>query len=195
MILICRISNADKNHFMYAPVTKVNSKSEKVQNRDEFLKKRLLLIPEFVKIHPLPGSLWREIQMFGFIITRLTQFMNLDVFMNELSKAGPFYSRSYKKVDQIDHNVKVNEIIEPKNFKTNEIDLMDILNAVTLKGAGEKLPDNSDFDMERLEILGDSFLKFFVTLGLFCNKVQTTKMISLCSVQHFLFDFFFSEHF
>ena len=92
MILICRISNADKKHFMYAPVTKVNSKTEKVQNRDEFLKKRLLLIPEFVKIHPLPGSLWREIQMFGFIITRLTQFMNLDVFMNELSKAGPFYS-------------------------------------------------------------------------------------------------------
>ena len=35
---------------------------------------------------------------------------------------------------------------------------------MTLKGAGEL------FDMETLEIIGDSFLKFFVTLGIFCNK-------------------------
>ena len=172
MIFIFRISNADKRHFMFAPVTKETLKTiDRVQNRDEFLKKRLLLIPEFVRIHPLPGSLWREIQMFGFIITRLTQFMRLDDFMNELSKAGPFYSRSYKKINEIDHKVKVEELIEPNYLKTNEIDLMDILNAVTLKGAGEKLSDNTDFDMERLEILGDSFLKLFVTLGLFCNKV------------------------
>ena len=46
------------------------------------------------------------------------------------------------------------------------IDMNDILNSVTLKAAGE------EFDMETLETLGDSFLKYFVTIGLFCNKVK-----------------------
>ena len=49
-------------------------------------------------------------------------------------------------------------------FKGRQIDINDILEAVTLRGAGEI------FDMEKLETLGDSFLKYSMSLALFCNE-------------------------
>ena len=58
---LLRISNADKKHFMLTPVSgkKLNVNFEKME-RKKFLDKKLLLIPELVKIHPIPGFLWRE---------------------------------------------------------------------------------------------------------------------------------------
>ena len=57
---LLRISNADKKHFMLTPVSgkKLNANFEKME-RKKFLDKKLLLIPELVKIHPIPGFLWR----------------------------------------------------------------------------------------------------------------------------------------
>ena len=45
--------------------------------------------------------------------------------------------------------------------ENRKIDISDMLEAVTLRGAGEQ------FDMEKLETLGDSFLKYSMTLGEF----------------------------
>ena len=78
------------------------------------------------------------------------------------------YIPSFKKIERIPLKIEFEKIvkIESDMDKNQIIDMNDILNSVTLKAAGE------EFDMETLETLGDSFLKYFVTIGLFCNKVN-----------------------
>jgi len=48
--------------------------------------------------------------------------------------------------------------------ENRKIDISDMLEALTLHGAGEL------FDMEKLETLGGSFLRYSMTLALFCNE-------------------------
>ena len=41
------------------------------RNREEFLKGKTLLVPELVRVHPVPASLWRECMMFPFVVQRV----------------------------------------------------------------------------------------------------------------------------
>ena len=81
------------------------------------------------------------------------------------------YIPSFQKIERIPLKIEFEKIVKradmaSRSLEENQIDINDILNSVTLKAAGE------EFDMETLETLGDSFLKYFVTIGLFCNKVK-----------------------
>ena len=159
---LLRISNADKHHFMFAPVTP-NDEEAIVQDREKFLSKRTLFIPELVEIHPIPASLWREIQMIPFVIERLSSLVKVHEFIGKLmpSLGNACSLESSRRKAKIKFDVLIGT--ERSHEKVRPFD---ILEAVTLKGAGEA------FNMEQLEILGDSFLKYFVSLGLFCNKVR-----------------------
>ena len=109
--------------------------------------------------------------MIPFILHRLSYLTQIHDFSLKLNnEAGPFYNPTFEKIGRIDTKINFSKILSPKQdseITINRIDINDLLNAFTLKGAGEL------FDMEQLEILGDSFLKYFVTIGLFCNKVCT----------------------
>ena len=146
-----------------------------VNDRTKFLDKKLLLIPELVKVHPIPGSMWREIQMLPFILQRLNSLMGIYKFVSnlkkEMAKCGGSinYIPSFQKIERIPLKIEFEKLVKrnmASSLEENLIDMNDILNSVTLKAAGE------EFDMETLETLGDSFLKYFVTIGLFCNKVN-----------------------
>ena len=163
---LLRISNADKKHFMYAQVSTVQDFDEMVEmNRNSFLDKRTLLVPELTKVHFIPGSLWREIQMLPFIMNRLSSMSKINNLMKELNKT---VGRHY----DLEDNETFPQLIEDKpSFKLligkeqgTKLKLPDMLQAFTLRGAGEI------FDMEKAEILGDAFLKFAMSIALFSNK-------------------------
>ena len=167
---LLRISNAEKHHFMYAPLhTESGSTKHKEITRDKFLSKRTLLVPELVKVHPIPASVWREIQILPFVLNRLSSFVKIhhfleDCLMKELNQSMYTLEKprsltySLLKKPEIPFNRLVTLGSKCENRK---IDISDMLEAVTLRGAGEQ------FDMEKLETLGDSFLKYSMTLGEF----------------------------
>ena len=44
---------------------------KKEKDRGEFLQGKTLLVPELVRVHPVPASLWRECQILPFVVTRV----------------------------------------------------------------------------------------------------------------------------
>ena len=45
--------------------------AKKEKDRREFLQGKTLLLPELVRVHPVPASLWRECQIFPFVVSRV----------------------------------------------------------------------------------------------------------------------------
>jgi endoribonuclease Dicer len=167
---LLRISNADKHHFMFAPISNeaTNNNEQLKADRDKFLSKRTLLVPELVKIHPIPASMWREIQMVPFVMVRLSSLIKVHDMMSEMkSGVGSFYKKPNRTQEASNKSLppSFHQLIQT-NLERKKLDIWDILEAVTLRGAGEV------FDMEKLEVLGDSFLKFIVSIALFANKVN-----------------------
>ena len=154
---LLRISNADKKYFMFAPIGQDGGNS--APKSETFLDSKTLLVPELVKIHPIPASLWREIQMFPFVWERLTSMFNLYDFLQKMPSKAFYNLQSTQLTKKIDFP---NLLFYENGL--GKIGSCDILEAVTLKGCGET------FDMEKLETLGDSFLKYSMTLSLFCNQ-------------------------
>ena len=69
---------------MYAQVSTVQDFDEMVEmNRNSFLDKRTLLVPELTKVHFIPGSLWREIQMLPFIMNRISSMSKINILMKK----------------------------------------------------------------------------------------------------------------
>ena len=167
---LLRISNAEKHHFMYAPLhTESESTKHKELSRDKFLSKRTLLVPELVKVHPIPASVWREIQMLPFVLNRLSSFVKIHHFLEAglMKELNPSMytlekprSLTYSLLNKPEIPFKRLVTLDLK-YENRKIDISDMLEAVTLRGAGEM------FDMEKLETLGDSFLKYSMTLGEF----------------------------
>ena len=165
---LLRISNAESHHFMYAPLHTESTKHKEL-NRDKFLSKRTLLVPELVKVHPIPASVWREIQMLPFVLDRLSSFVKIhhfleDRLMKELNQSMYTLEKprslTYSLLNKPE--IPFNRLVTlGSKCENRKIDINDMLEAVTLRGAGEM------FDMEKLETLGDSFLKYSMTLGEF----------------------------
>ena len=165
-----RISNADKRHFMLSPLGQnpmMQEASEK--SYDKFLDQKTLLVPELVKIHSLPASLWRELQMLPFVFHRLTSLIKIHTFLSSTINHHNLYSMKFDQDDLVSSSkIFLQDLLhfDPNAQSESRVKISNILEAVTLKGAGET------FDMEKLETLGDSFLKYSITLSLFVNKVS-----------------------
>ena len=127
------------------------------------------LVPELVKVHPIPASVWREIQMLPFVLNRLSSFVKIHHFLEAglMKELDPSMytlekprSLTYSLLNKPE--IPFNRLVTLGSKNENrKIDISDMLEAVTLRGAGEQ------FDMEKLETLGDSFLKYSMTLGEF----------------------------
>jgi hypothetical protein len=168
--LYCRsVMRTNIYHFMFALVSKeaTTNNEQFLANRDKFLSERTLLVPELVKIHPIPASLWREMQMVPFVMERLTSLIKVHHMMSEMkADVGSFYENNNRPQEASNKSLPAFHQLIQTNLERKKLDIWDILKAVTLRGAGEV------FDMEKLEVLGDSFLKFLVSIPLFTNKVN-----------------------
>ena len=165
---LLRISNANKHHFLFAPISS-NSQDFGRLSRKEFLAKRTLFIPELVELEPVPGSLWREIQMLPFVIERISAFIKIGEFRQSIddeTTLGLVQNEEEQGRTSTDLPQKLfhHLICQKTSTGTGLPSIHDFREAFTLTGAGEL------FDLERFEILGDAFLKFSVSLSLFLNS-------------------------
>jgi hypothetical protein len=137
-----------------------------VLSEEDFLATRWILIPELVKVHPIPASLWQGCQLLPFALNRVSKLIQVGKLRNEfmafesLTSSG-FYDDALAGTP-MDFRLKH----VPNLFKkllhvpcqiggvmaTPTVDEM--VRPLTAAGAGEA------FDLEREEILGDSFLKY-----------------------------------
>ena len=107
--------------------------------------------------------------MFPFVLKRLKSFIDIHDFLKTLKSltSNPIYSFDASRNLITPPKYSWKRLTDVSNKSVIKVGINDILNSVTLKGAGEV------FDMENLEFLGDSFLKYSMTLALFCNKTVT----------------------
>ena len=77
-------------------------------SREAFLAKRTLFIPELVELEPVPGSLWREIQMLPFVIERISSLIKIGEFRQSIDKETSL--GVLKKRDTLESNLIVDKI-------------------------------------------------------------------------------------
>ncbi len=107
--------------------------------------------------------------MIPFVLNRVRSLIKVNDIVQCLKREAGLTFSLARKIDiheSSNHQIAFDHLINPLSKITSGPSNFDILEALTLKGAGE------GFDMERLEILGDGFLKYSVSLALFCNKVN-----------------------
>ncbi|CAD5118475.1 DgyrCDS7177 [Dimorphilus gyrociliatus] len=166
--------------------------------RRESLRQKQILIPELCHVHVLQASLWRKMVCLPAIFYRMNSLLLASELRNRISKKAaigvanvpeeyqyPALEFDYSLAPPINSDDESNfspEVQESLNssmssetqeivsFK-DRIDVdtwlgpspTDLLQALTMSNA------NDFFNLERLETIGDSFLKFAVTVFLYCR--------------------------
>lgn len=129
-------------------------------------------VPELCGVFPLKASLWWQIMLLPSVLHRLNGLLVADELRNVISLESSLcnwqcpedkfdFDWSRKLVEKIlqPHGSNLSVILA--SVKPEKIVSYMILNAITLVGA------NENFDAERLEVLGDSFLKFITAENLY----------------------------
>ena len=151
---LIRLSSADKRSYMLLPGEESKKSKKNVYNTT-------FLVPELVDIEPISRMLWKQCQMLPFVIHRMSSLIGSKRFLNSLG----YESTEKLKIPTIKFSPQLSlfdNLLEVDKTKTSDnVASGDVLNAVTLRAA------NDQFDMERLEILGDCFLKYYTGVFLF----------------------------
>ena len=134
-----------------------------------------LFVPELCCVLPLKASLWWQIMLMPSVLHRLNSLCLAEELNNIMTspQAHVLPKCHYNEADDFDFDWSsklIKKLVQPSgnnlsvilnNAKPKPIHPFMILNALTLRGA------NDNFDIERLEVLGDSFLKYAVAEYLF----------------------------
>ena len=151
---LIRLASADKRSYMLKPCEDTKKSKKDIYNTT-------FLVPELVEIEPISRMLWKQCQMLPFVLHRMSSLIGSKRLLVSLG---------YKGIERL--SVPTVELSSPLNLFDNllEVDSTkpsdsvtpgDVLHAATLRAA------NDQFDMERLEILGDCFLKYYTGVFLF----------------------------
>lgn len=160
-----------------------------------------LRVPEFCDVHPLPASVWRKAVCLPSVLYRLNQLLLAEELRLSIAVAtdvglvtapdpwpkvcfqgaalgsvGPASTEGTEFGQLLRGHGDADVIRMPRLSKSFEYqpELVNnpgpspglLLEALTSTKAGD------GFDLERLEVLGDSFLKFVVTIDLFCGHTS-----------------------
>jgi len=122
-------------------------------------------VPELMLAHPLPAGLWKQAQILPFVLYRIKSLLAA----NELKHKICGEEKSVKQLSWQSNNDSqrtdremMNGLMTGKPLD-KELEAGDLVEALTLLGT------NDVFDMERMEILGDCFLKYASSKFLFYN--------------------------
>lgn len=161
---------------------------EKSKNRSRTIE----LFPEICMLYPLPTSLWKLARCVPSILWRIECILAVDELRRRISTEtgiGQFPSgtelelttridfRGYKDMGFGNLETQKLAINQFGELEMQKADLFDPLkfplrgpnNALLLQALTTKSADDT-IDMERLETLGDSFLKFSTTVFLYCDR-------------------------
>ncbi|KAG0726692.1 Endoribonuclease Dicer [Chionoecetes opilio] len=175
-----KISNMDQPLMTAKHVPKgkdLNNLQRTVQRTSGKRKNQILgnFVPELCGVLPLRATLWWQIMLIPSVLNRLNYLSmaeELTMMMTSTpSHATPKWQSNETDSLDFDWSSKfIKKIVQPtgnnlsvilSNTEPRPIQPFMIVNALTLKGA------NDNFDLERLEVLGDAFLKYAVTEYLF----------------------------
>ena len=154
---LLRVSGADHRHFMYREIALKGASRSRSKSKDH------KFLPELVLIQPLKASLWKECQLLPFVLNRISSLIMLENLREEISYTNDMLQTT--EVQEFDQPTFHDLISKLNNVKHPIPSSHDLLKAFTLAGASE------NFNMERLEILGDVFLKYIVGNRMFCDSI------------------------
>lgn len=179
-----------------------NRKGDKFSKKSVANRRVEYRVPEFCDIHPIPAGLWRKAVCLPSILYRLNQLLVAEELRASIARATGIGQEEVAGWPDMDFQTDVpqsaclsstqegevefggldphhgvsQEIRMPRLSKSFEFqaDLQDnpgpspglLLEAVTSAKASD------GFDLERLEVLGDSFLKLVVTIDLFSSSTS-----------------------
>merc|ERR1719312_1993648 len=105
--------------------------------------------------HRIGASLWREVQLFPFVFDRMVALVKSRNLLSQIEAAA-----DVEVVSGLERETSGNRQLDMASLLSPEMagaalpSPDQLLEAFTAKGAGESV------DLERLEFLGDTFLKF-----------------------------------
>ena len=166
---LIRISSASKDLYMFSPGGEPVADGKKRTYRS-------YKVGELMAVEPIPAGLWKQAQMLPWILRRVyslisaLQFVNISWTEKQLSFDG---IHSVKDDVQLRSKMEMEEmmffLIRNSRFRDTDSSPSpgQIVQALTLASAGD------NWDMERLEILGDAFLKYSTTIFLYYKMTDT----------------------
>ena len=166
---LIRISSASKDLYMFSPGGEPVADGKKRTYRS-------YRVGELMAVEPIPAGLWKQSQMLPWILRRVyslisaLQFVDISWTEKQLSFDGihsvtnDVQLRSKREMEEM-----MIFLIKNSRFRDTESSPSpgQIVQALTLASAGD------NWDMERLEILGDSFLKYSTTIFLYYKMTDT----------------------
>ena len=152
-------SFADRRSYMLLPGEQTSSSKSPGQLKTTYF------VPEFMGVEPVTSGLWRQLQMFPFILHRISSMISAQNLLQSLK-----LDDQQQHLDLEKRSVSGRHLFErlivfgQQRYQAPSIG--DVVQAVTLKAA------NDQFDMERLEILGDCFLKYYTGIFLYYKLLE-----------------------
>ena len=128
---------------------------------------RSYLVPELLAVAPLPAGLWRQAQMLPYLLHRLQSLLAALPHCTTTPRLPLSLDGMQENPDQAAQLQFLLQERLPAGERVGSPQPGQLVQALTLTVAGDP------WDMERLEILGDSFLKFSTTIFLFYRMVET----------------------
>jgi dsRNA-specific ribonuclease len=159
---LLRISSADKRSYM---LVSSNSKTRQKSKKD--LYNTTLFVPELMAEEHISAGLWKQAQMLPFILHRASSLISASTLLTDLRYPG---AEDNLALDSLPPATPANSfacLLKADQNRSLDIPSAgNILQALTLRAA------NDCFDMERLEVLGDVFLKFSSGIFLYYKSIE-----------------------
>ena len=159
---LLRISSADKRSYMLAPS---NTKAKRKSKKD--LYQTTLFVPELMGVEPIPAGLWKQAQVLPFILHRASSLISASTLLTDLQYKVTEDTLALCDFAEASMEHSFLELLKVNESQQTRLPLVgSILQALTLRGA------NDFFDMERLEVLGDVFLKYSTAVFLYYKSLH-----------------------
>ena len=148
---LVRISSANRQLYMLSPGGEPVSDGKTRTHRS-------YKVAELMGVEPISAGLWMQAQMLPWVLHRVNSLLAaLPLTQGWEDKV---LTMKMKNKDQKDQKQLMNLLISNKSVTMSSPSPGELVQALTLSAAGDV------WDMERMEILGDAFLKFATTLFL-----------------------------
>lgn len=156
---LLRISSAGKRPDMLHPLPGGQARQD--------LEAATLLLPSLVLVERLGGGLWRQAQALPWVLHRLGGLLGARGLASKLGDHdGERVLKTVLEEPQSLHKLCTFEQLLDRRWRGEQPDAWHLLEAITLRGAGDVM------DMERLEVLGDAFLKISTSVFLYYKSLE-----------------------
>jgi len=157
-----RISSADKRPKMLQPSVEI--KREAKTGR-EAVEGATLFLPQLIGVEKVNAGMWRQAQMLPSILHRVVTFLRTKKLLVDLEMWKEDDMTEMDLVKTLSSLTSF-ELLTDSRLEKLPPQPWQVLEGITLAAAGDVV------DMERLEVMGDSFLKFSTSVFVYCKSLE-----------------------